>query len=211
MPPDAPDISQTQDEVLEVLKSAKEWFGRQDNQKLIREQALETAEWLAGNEFRYDANGLKKKEPWWPRLPRTDDETIIQIRRLGLIDKVCEHGWHHMLDGLIDKGVIADLAESSEQIVDLLALRARSLIHELVLDALTDGEEKALGDVAKRFGIGLAKFRNRWLVRLASIGVLIGRYNNGYGIKVGPVAYKFVCMVFTPTVAKFEPETKGVY
>ena len=198
--------------MLEVLQSTKGWFLRKENQELIRQQALETAAWLSENQFHYDASGSEKKGPWWPRLPCTDDEAVIQIRRLGLIDKICEHGWRHMLAGLVEKGVIAPLeGDPLEEMVDLLTTRARSLIHELVLDARIDGEEKALSDLAKRFGIGLTKFRNRWFVRLVSLGVLSGRYYKGYGIKVGPVAYAFVCDVFTPMVAKFEPETKGVY
>ena len=206
MCPEAPLILESQPKILALLDSMRGWLQREENRKAIAEQAGETRAWLSANTENFDADGNLEKGAWWPTLPISHDETILLIRRVGLLDKVSEHGWRHMFAGLVERGVIHAPAEAT---FELASTSGRSLIHELVADHLTDGEEKQLGDLAKRFGIEPTKFRNRNLVRLAAAGIITARYIEGYGIKIGPIGAAFVRDVFTPTIAAFEPQTKG--
>jgi hypothetical protein len=197
-----PEFLDDQARIIAFLAAMRSWFQRNDIQLKIKKQAKSTAAWLIDNKSHFDEVGCRKISPWWVQLPPTDNLTILHGRRLGLIDKVSEHGWRHMLQGLSEERVILD---PSEAVFELLNVRARSLLNELTMDEIVDQEKKSLRDLARRFGIETNKFRNRPFVRLAGVGAILGEHGaSGYKIAVGPVAYHFFSTVFAPVVMKFD-------
>lgn len=196
--------------VRDHLDETRSWFSRKETIALIEDAVPATRQWLEGNEEHYPASLTRTEGPWRMPVKPTEDGGKRRARVRGLGYQVYENGLLNFLDrlssvGVVDKPIpieIRALATDSDTI---------PVIEQLVMD---DDSYLDLVGLAAQFGLSQrtapAKARDRQLIRLVSVGLLLARTDGrGYAITLGPVAKIFYRDIFAVMLEKFEKEMDG--
>lgn len=204
-----------QDEVTEHLDIMRSWFKRSDMSEELNRQVQSTLKWLRENKHRYAAPYFDmQQKPWWSELQATADPVQLEIRNMGLRYMIYEHGLINFIKGLELSGLLGEVPH--EALKFAVDGNIRAALEQLIILAVKDSanQEQNLKSIAERFGLSAntktAKFRDCGLVRLTSLGLLIGRYDGeNYGIRIGPVAFEFYSNVYVPMVSEMQHKIHG--
>ena len=154
------------------------------------------------NKESFTANGhVNKCEPWWKVPPLTEDEILIDGRKQMLRDRAYEHGMLHFMFGLANNDVV-EFSPDTEAAKVLTQATTPKVINQLVMLSHADVPVSSISLVklAEFYcytdGTKSSKVRDRYLKRLAPLGILSAYVNGGYAIGIGPVAEVFHEKIF---------------
>lgn len=202
------------EKVQQIIVVAREYFSSPGILAAIDAQAKATLCWMRANTESYDTLGNPvRRAPWWPQPSsgHTECPVLLETRRRLLRDRAYEHGILHMLDGLVQRGVIDDLDLKSIDII--INATTPAVLNQMVAHRYTDGPDGvSLAGLRDLFGNGKGtsptKLRDRIVTRLCPIGILNARYADGYMIELGPVAEAFFARVYTVIVNETDVNPK---
>lgn len=208
------------DETVQIMDVSRAYFSDPAVSKQVDDKIDAVYAWLLSNKQSYTPLGdLREKKPWWPTPAAIDiddlqlAEALLETRRRILRDKVFGYGLMRLLRGLEDEEVIGELTDATLDVVN--GAMTQVIVSQLVSKKIAPKHcgTVSLNKLSELYGNGVntkpTKIRNRLLARLCPVGLINARFNMGYEISIGPVAYAFYTKVFVPLVNEMEPGLKG--
>lgn len=200
----------------ERIEAANAWYSQMSTTESVRALAREVRTWLSTNKYSTDERGDEVSKPWWKKLPISDDDDRVDVRRSLLRGKIFGHGQRRLLNRMINDRLLDE--EGYDHIEGAVNRFNAMAVHDELVGYLLSEQPNttiSLKDLRDRFEYSEkynpARLRDPIVVRMAVFGLwkVIVDNENRFAISLGPVGEMFFREVFSPVRKEFEPRMKG--